>query len=148
MQYKLIAPLAEALRESVNTLLRNYNRDRNGSFFTARELPENAPDLLNVIVYDSAGMVVGGVLAETQFAWLKISIMAVAERLRRRGIGRELMRIAEQEAVRRGCRYAYLDTMDYQAPDFYRKLGYQVIGEMPDWDSHGHTAYLFTKQLT
>jgi len=35
--------------------------------------------------------------------------------------------------------------MDYQAPDFYRKLGYQIA---ENWDSHGRTKYLLTKQLS
>jgi hypothetical protein len=37
--------------------------------------------------------------------------------------------------------------MDYQAPAFYQKLGYQIAGKLEDWDSLGHSKYLFTKQL-
>jgi ribosomal protein S18 acetylase RimI-like enzyme len=58
------------------------------------------------------------------------------------------MELAEREAVARGCRHAFLDTMDYQAPDFYQKLGYQIAGKLDDWDSHGHAQFLFTKQLS
>jgi hypothetical protein len=36
--------------------------------------------------------------------------------MRMQGVGRSIVETAEAEAVRRGCRYAYLDTMDYQAP--------------------------------
>jgi len=57
------------------------------------------------------------------------------------------MELAEQEATARGCRYAYVDTMDYQAPTFYRKLGYQLAGQLDDWNSRGHAKCFFTKRL-
>jgi GNAT superfamily N-acetyltransferase len=145
--FKLVVNLAEELREAVGTLLRNYNYASNRDFFTSRDLPENAPMPLNIVVYDAAGTVIGGLLAETQFAWLKISIVAVAEHARRHGIGRRLLEIAEQEAKSRGCKHVFLDTMEYQAPDFYRLLGYQLAGKLDNWDSHGHAQYFFTKQL-
>jgi ribosomal protein S18 acetylase RimI-like enzyme len=71
----------------------------------------------------------------------------VPAELRGRGIGSELLRVAEHEAVRRGCLYAYVDTMDYQSPDFYRGAGYTLVGQLDDWDSHGHAKLLFTKRL-
>jgi GNAT superfamily N-acetyltransferase len=147
MQYKLIAELSDELRESVGSMLRAFNRAGNPNFYAARELPENSPRPLNIIAYDTAETVVGGLIGETQFAWLKVSILVVAESTRRTGIGRRLMELAEQEAAGRGCKHAYLDTMDYQAPDFYLKLGYQVAGRIDDWDSHGHSKYFFTKSL-
>jgi GNAT superfamily N-acetyltransferase len=101
-----------------------------------------------VFARDQHGNVVGGLFAETQFSWLKISVMSVFVPFRSQGIGSELLRVAEGEAAHRGCRYAYVDTMEYQAPQFYRRQGYQAAGELKDWDSHGHTKYLFTKLLT
>jgi len=91
---------------------------------------------------------VGGLMAETQFKWLKVLLMAVAEGHRGRGVGRGLLAIAEREASARGCEYAFLDTMEYQAPGFYQKLGYVVAGRLEDWDSHGHAKFFFTKRLS
>jgi hypothetical protein len=38
------------------------------------------------------------------------------------------MRMAEEEAVRRGCVTAWLDTYDFQARGFYERLGYELFG--------------------
>lgn len=148
MDYKLLTSLSEDTRETIESLLRGHNNSHNSGFFAARDLEENSPKPLNVVVYDKSGSVVGGLIAKTQFLWLKVSIMAVAESARQQGIGRRLLEMAEHEAITRGCRHAFLDTLDYQAPDFYRKLGYQIAGKLANWDSHGHTKYLFTKQLS
>ena len=72
---------------------------------------------------------------------------AVAASARRQGIGRQLMEIAEKEAIARGCKYAFVDTIDYQSPAFYQKLGYQMAGRIPDWDSHGHAKCFLMKGL-
>ena len=34
--------------------------------------------------------------------------------------------MAENEAIRRGCKHAHLDTMDWQALDFYLGMGYTL----------------------
>src|SRR5437016_1020176 len=135
MEYQLVATLSDELREAVGSMLRIFNRAQNPDFYAARELPENAPKPLNIIARDATRAVVGGVLAETQFAWLKVSIVVVAENARRRGVGRQLMALAEQEAAARGCRHAFLDTMDYQAPEFYQKIGYRIAATLENWDS-------------
>ena len=54
---------------------------------------------------------------------------------------------AEQEARRRGCRYARLATGNYQAPDFYPKLGYVLYGTLENCPA-GVTVYYFYKELT
>ena len=38
------------------------------------------------------------------------------------------MRLAEDEARRRGCVAAVLYTISFQAPGFYEKNGYRVLG--------------------
>ncbi|MEN9020505.1 MAG: GNAT family N-acetyltransferase [Verrucomicrobiales bacterium] len=39
------------------------------------------------------------------------------------GVGVELLRQAEVEALRRSCLYFHFDTFDFQALPFYEKLG-------------------------
>ena len=144
---ELIANPEEALRQPVYAALQAFNRQQNPQFYAERELPENEVRPLDLLAYNNDGHVIGGLFGETQFLWLKIHIMAVQEAFRGQGVGRELMRLAEEEAIRRGCRYAFVDTMDYQAPRFYERLGYGVACRLENWDSHAHAKFYLTKQL-
>ena len=74
--------------------------------------------------------VVAGLGGETYCGWLFIRYLWVSDALRGRGIGRELMGGAEVRALERGCHSAWVDTFSFQAPGFYRKLGYEVFGEL------------------
>jgi GNAT superfamily N-acetyltransferase len=135
------------MTEAVNSELRQFNQAVNPHFYKALSQPGNEAKALNIFVYDQEGQICGGLFAETLFLWLKISIMAVREDLRGQGIGTELMAIAEAEAWKRGCKHAYVDTMDYQAPNFYLRLGYRVAGHLENWDSQGHSKFYLVKQL-
>lgn len=146
-RYEIIPKPNEALEEAIFSVLRDYNKNASPLFWAAYEDPKNEPQPLNIFVYDNEDLPIAGLFGETALAWLKINIMATHSACRGKGIGKELVFRAEQEALKRNCKYAYVDTMAYQAPDFYRKLGYQDAGCLKDWDSHGHNKYFFTKVL-
>jgi len=90
--------------------------------------------------------VVGGVIGATFWDWLYIDLMWIKEELRGRGYGHRLLELAEEEGRKRGAKNAYLDTFSFQAPEFYKKRGYQVFGELKDFPQ-GHQRYFLTKQL-
>ena len=101
---------------------------------------------LNIVEYDDNGNIIGGILGGTYWGWMYIDILWVQEDYRHNGIGSKLLTEAEKEAVRRGCHHVHLDTMSWQAPDFYKKHGYEVIGVLPDIPS-GNQKYLLMKAL-
>jgi len=72
--------------------------------------------------------------------------MWLQEEFRGLGYGRKLLSLAEDEARKRGAEYAYLDTFSFQAPDFYKKLGDEVFGELGDFPV-GHQRYFLKKEL-
>ena len=90
--------------------------------------------------------ILGGVIGATHWDWLYIDLMWIEEAFRGRGHGQRLLRLAEEEARKRGARNAYLDTFSFQAPGFYKKQGYQVFGELKEFPP-GHQRYYLKKQL-
>ena len=101
---------------------------------------------LNIVEYDESGTVIGGILGGTYWGWMYIDILWVHEEHRKQGIGSRLLAAAEKEAVLRGCHHVHVDTMSWQAPAFYQKHGYEVIGILPDIP-RGHRKYLLQKAL-
>ena len=101
---------------------------------------------LVIAVRDAAGDVVGGLVGETGWDWLHVDLLWVAEPYRGAGVGRRLLRAAEEEAAARGCRHSYLDTFDFQARPFYEKEGYTVFGVQDDYPP-GHRRYYLEKGL-
>lgn len=98
------------------------------------------------VVQDPDQEIVGGVIAATHWDWLYIDLMWIKEECRGQGYGKQLLQQAEDEAREHGAKNAYLDTFSFQAPDFYKKHGYQIFGELQDFPT-GHHRYYLSKQL-
>lgn len=106
-----------------------------------REVP------LHVWALDPAGDLVGGLVGHTWATWLHVAYLWVAEPHRGSGLGSHLLSQAEQLAHgSRGCLNARLETWDFQAPEFYKKQGYEVVCVIPDYPP-GITEYTLTKRL-
>lgn len=101
---------------------------------------------LLIVLRTANKRIIGGLVGGTYFGYLHIDVLWVDQHQRRRGHGERLLNTAEQEAVRRGCRYAHLDTHGFQALDFYKKRGYKVVGELKDLPP-GDSRYLLRKVL-
>lgn len=130
----------------VRQWLREHNWAANPAFMEKLQQPEHAAQPLILLTHTN-GETIGGLFAETQLSWLRISIMSVHPEWRSQGIGAALLAEAEQQAVERGCKHVYVDTMDYQAPQFYLSHGFKIMGQIPDWDSHGHSKIYFSKSV-
>jgi len=102
---------------------------------------------LAVFVRDEAGQIQAGLHGWTWAGTGFVQAVWVHENLRQRGLGARLLQAAEDEARRRGCREMHLDTHSYQAPGFYRRLGYEAIGELPGWPA-STTRIFFRKALS
>lgn len=101
---------------------------------------------LTVLARDASGELVGGLRASTVWGWLQIAELWVAEPHRGRGVGRRILATAEDEARRRACRHALLDTFDFQARGFYERLGYVVVADLADFP-RGHVRHMLCKAL-
>ena len=73
---------------------------------------------LSVVATGENGEVIGGVFGRTIYNQFLIEILWVSESARQQGLGSTLMTKAENEAIRRGCLAAQVDTLSFPPPIF------------------------------
>jgi len=72
---------------------------------------------------------------------LEIEYLFVKEELRGQGIGSKLLEQAENEAKNRNCQFAFVNTYQFQAPDFYKRHGYKEVFTLQDYPYTGQRFY-------
>ena len=142
--YQFTSVPDDAAEEEITQRLVAYNLRHTAT----QPAAPHPPQPLQLFARDDSGALVGGVIARTHSIpfWLEVGILWVDEAQRGHGLGRRLMEQCEQAAIQRGCRYARLATSDYQAPEFYPKLGYTRYGVLADCPP-GETVFYFWKPL-
>lgn len=108
--------------------------------------PPNPFDPLTIFIRDAENKLVGGLLGGTFWGWLHIDILWLAGPARLQGLGSRMLELAEREAVQRGCHHAFVDTMSFQAPEFYIKNGYVEYGVLDDFP-RGQSRHWLKKEL-
>lgn len=102
---------------------------------------------LGIFLRASDGEMMAGVYSWLWGGCLEIYKLWVDEGLRGQGIGRRLLRRIEQEGRERGARLAVLDTFSFQAPVFYKRLGYETFGLIEGYGGQ-YAKHFMRKQLT
>lgn len=92
-----------------------------------------------------SGEVAGGAVGRTWGASCELQQLWVDRAHRRQGLGSELVRRFEAGARARGCTTFYLETFSFQAPAFYRRLGYEVGLELRGFP-HDIAKYVMVKR--
>src|SRR3954452_1451131 len=92
------------------------------------------------------GSVIGGAYGWSWGNTCHLRYLFVPAELRNKGHGMRLLQTVEQEARQRGCRQIVLETHDFQAPEFYRKFGFEVTGIVREYP-RGHQLLTMVKQL-
>ena len=95
---------------------------------------------------DGKGRLLGGLILQSYWRESYIELLWLSASAREAGVGSSLIRKAEERARRRGSRLIHLNTFSFQAPAFYRKLGYRRFGGMSG-SPKGHSRHFFVKQL-
>lgn len=137
-QIKQVEKVEDPIWEAIGGGINSFNEEQAGA--------ENAKRIC-FVVYDAEEKIAGGVIALAYWNWLYIDLMWLRPDLRRKGYGSRLLALAEDEAKKHGAQHVYLDTFSFQAPEFYKKQGYRVYGELQDFP-RGFQRFFMTKELS
>ena len=96
----------------------------------ATGLPRDHRPLAVTVCDPTTGELLGGVLGRTSLGLFFLDLFYLPGRLRGAGLGSQALRMAEAEAARRGCRVATLVTVNFQAPGFYARHGWEEFGRI------------------
>ena len=93
------------------------------------------------------GAIVAGLFGWTWGGCLYVEHLWVRDGVRGRGYGSRLLAAAERVGRERGCALVTLETHDFQAPDFYRRHGYDVFATLDDYPME-HKKHFLRKRLS
>lgn len=100
-----------------------------------------------VYLRDEQDVMHGGLIGQRKGDWLSIDYLWVCETTRGKGVGSEIIKRAEDLAREKGCLYALVDTISFQALPFYQKQGYQLVKTLEDFPLAGMARHYLTKGL-
>jgi GNAT superfamily N-acetyltransferase len=103
-------------------------------------------NLMTFFLRAADGALLGGAFGWSWGETCYLRHLFVPALLRRQGYGTRLMAAVEAEARARGCRQIMLETHSFQAPDFYRRLGFEVTGRVENYP-RGHQYLTLVKHL-
>ncbi len=124
-------------RQAILAPLRAYNTAKTGG---------TVPELVAWLVRDEQDEIVGGSTAGC-FSLAVYRAAGGAGTGQGQGTGSTLMQMAEELAREKNCVGIWLETFDFQAPEFYRKHGFTQIGQMDDYPP-GHQHFFLQKRLS
>lgn len=127
----------DAEEQAILLPLRAYNASKAGV---------SVSEPIALLVRDDDDKILGGLWGRVFYQWLFVELLSVPEQARGQGMGSKLMGMAEDLAREKACIGIWLDTFDFQAPEFYKKLGYSELGQIVDYPP-GHTRFFFQKRL-
>ncbi|HHT9776239.1 TPA: GNAT family N-acetyltransferase [Legionella pneumophila] len=89
-------------------------------------------DFFACFIRDADNSIVGGCSGGTLYGGLHVDNLWVSESIRHQGWGTKLMQEALKYGNEKGCAFATVNTMDWEAIEFYKKLGFEL-----EFERHG-----------
>ncbi|MFE3573826.1 GNAT family N-acetyltransferase [Lysinibacillus sp. NPDC059133] len=141
MQYTISQEQNDRKKSLVNNKLYEYNlkhfpKDLRGRY-----------QEINLFLTDKNDQICGGILGEICWNWLEIHTLMIDEDIRGLGYGSKLLIEIEQIALHNKCDFIKVDTLSFQALDFYQNHGYQVYGTL-DNVGRDYEHYFLKKNLS
>lgn len=110
--------------------------------YNLERIEDKHPRDLGIFMEDESQEKIAGLIGHTHGNWMFIKYLWVKESLRGQQIGSNILKTAEAEAQKRGCKYVFLDTFSFQAPIFYKKLGFHEVFALNNYPIVGKRYYL------
>ena len=107
----------------------HYGLDQFDIAYLGKEIVEDHQNVA-VIAGDETGTVIGGIHGEIFYNWLHVHTFWVDETWRGQKIGTRLLFQIEEVALVKECHGSHLETIGFQALEFYLKNGYEVFGQL------------------
>lgn len=98
------------------------------------------------LVHDDNKTLIAGCTGVFMYGVLNIKLLWVDEIARNKGLGKKLIEKAETLAKEYNCRYITLETFNWQAKEFYEKMGYIIEFQYDGYDNDSKF-YFFRKKL-
>jgi GNAT superfamily N-acetyltransferase len=135
-------------RRLLGERLEQNNAERSPAMRVLQGTRHEDEEPLEVWAFDeTSGELAGGLTGFTWARWLHVDLLWISDAHRSTGLGTRLLTEAERSArEERGCGWARLETWDFQAPGFYGRRGYEVVGRMEDYPP-GATEFILAKRL-
>ncbi len=145
-EYEIVTEFSNpAVASTILSGLEQFNLQ----FFKKRD-PSFALDSFVIYAKDDQSQIIGGLSAyifeRASGSWIAVDYAWVEEKMRHQGIGTKLFKELEEFAREKHCTHIQLFTWAYQAPEFYKKLGFECVGTIPAWTEE-HDAVFFRKLL-
>lgn len=96
------------------------------------------------IVYDK-DEVIGGAIGKITFGWYQLTDFYLSEPYRKQGIGSKIIKRIEEFAKENHALGVKMESWNFQAPEFYKKLGYSVWAEFKDCPPGTVCYYLYKR---
>ncbi|TNJ60815.1 GNAT family N-acetyltransferase [Paenibacillus hemerocallicola] len=109
--------------------------------YNLRHFPEDLKgryQAVNLYLQDANRKVYGGLIGEICWNWFDVQYLFVDDAYRKLGYGKKLLFEAEQIAKHKKCDFMKLDTLSFQALDFYKEQGFEVFGTIQNAGRHTH----------
>lgn len=112
----------------------------------ATALNKHDGSLFSKVALSETNDIIGGICGWTWASACEIVFFWVDRSARHKGIGKELLQSAEEEAKKRDCSTILVRSFSFQAPGFYVKFGYRIEHIIENFPP-GHLEYFLLKQV-
>jgi GNAT superfamily N-acetyltransferase len=113
--------------------------------FPNGELDIPTPDI-SLVLKNSNGTIVGGVITSMLTGVMHLEVLWIDEMYRGRGYGKALVLHVENIGKKKGYPASQTWTFSFQAPEFYQRIGYKLVGTF-DGYTDGVTEHILRKKF-